>query len=133
MLFGHFYSHLSFLYIVSLSLGYGPILTEILSQWAVKTNPTNQPTLCSLWMILQILKFILEVPVISRKIISKRNIKKTLQTLVLVFMSLFSSSYDVLTEDIERRRNGKYYVSFFAFFSITCKVVGAQQMTSQQS
>ena len=43
-LFGHFYSHLSFLSSFSLSLGDGPILTEILSQRAVKPKTTNQPT-----------------------------------------------------------------------------------------
>ena len=41
--FGHFYSHLSFLSSFSLSLGDGPIWTEILSQRAVKTQ-NNQPT-----------------------------------------------------------------------------------------
>ena len=41
--FGHFYSHLSFLSSFSLSLGDGPIQTEILSQKAVKPQ-TNQPT-----------------------------------------------------------------------------------------
>ena len=43
-LFAHFYSHLSFLSSFSLSLGDGPILTEILSQRAVKQKATNQPT-----------------------------------------------------------------------------------------
>ena len=43
-LFGHFYSHLSFLSSFSLSLGDGPIWTDILSQRAVKPKPTNQPT-----------------------------------------------------------------------------------------
>ena len=43
-LFGHFYSHLSFLFSVSLSLGNDPIQTEILSQRVVKTKTTNQPT-----------------------------------------------------------------------------------------
>ena len=43
-LFGHFYSHLSFLFSFSLSLGDGPIQTEILSQRAVKPKTTNQPT-----------------------------------------------------------------------------------------
>ena len=38
-----FYSHLSFLSSFSLSLGDGPIYTEILSQRAVKLK-TNQPT-----------------------------------------------------------------------------------------
>ena len=42
-LFGHFYSNLSFLSSFSLSLGDGPIQTEILSQRAVK-HKTNQPT-----------------------------------------------------------------------------------------
>ena len=42
-LFGHFYSHLSFLSSFSLFLGDGPILTEILSQRAVKPK-INQPT-----------------------------------------------------------------------------------------
>ena len=42
-LFGHFFSHLSFLFSFSLSLGDGPILTEILSQRAVKPKTTNQP------------------------------------------------------------------------------------------
>ena len=42
-LFGHFYSHLSFLSSFSLSLGDGPIQTEILSQRAVKHKTTNQP------------------------------------------------------------------------------------------
>ena len=41
--FGHFYSNLSFLSSFSLSLGDGPIYTEILSQRAVKPK-TNQPT-----------------------------------------------------------------------------------------
>ena len=35
-LFGHFYSHLSFLFSFSLSLGDDPIYTEILSQRVVK-------------------------------------------------------------------------------------------------
>ena len=43
-LFGHFFSHLSFLSSFSLSLGDGPIETEILSQRAVKPKTTNQPT-----------------------------------------------------------------------------------------
>ena len=42
-LFGHFYAHLSFLSSFSLSLGDGPIKTEILSQRAVKPKTTNQP------------------------------------------------------------------------------------------
>ena len=42
-LFGHFYSHLSFLSSFSLSLGDGPIKTEILSQRAIKPKTTNQP------------------------------------------------------------------------------------------
>ena len=42
--FGHFYSHLSFLFSFSLSLGDDPIKTEILSQRAVKPKTTNQPT-----------------------------------------------------------------------------------------
>ena len=41
-LFGHFYSPLSFLSSFSLSLGDGPIQTEILSQRAVKPNTTDQ-------------------------------------------------------------------------------------------
>ena len=40
--FGHFYSPLSFLSSSSLSLGDGPILTEILSQRAAKPKTTNQ-------------------------------------------------------------------------------------------
>ena len=43
-LFGHFFSRLSFLSSFSLSLGDGPIKTEILSQRAVKPKTTNQPT-----------------------------------------------------------------------------------------
>ena len=43
-LFGHFYSHLSFLSSFSLSLGDNPVWTEILSQRAVKPKTTNQPT-----------------------------------------------------------------------------------------
>ena len=42
-LFGHFYSHLSFLSSFSLSVGDGPILTEILSQRPIKPETTNQP------------------------------------------------------------------------------------------
>ena len=42
-LFGHFFSHPSFLFSFSLSLGDGPIYTEILSQRAVKPKTTNQP------------------------------------------------------------------------------------------
>ena len=45
-LFGHFFSPLSLLFSFSLSLGDGPILTEILSQRAVKPKTTNQPTNC---------------------------------------------------------------------------------------
>ena len=45
-LFGHFFSHLSFLFSFSLSLGDGPISTKILSQKAVKSKTTNQPTDC---------------------------------------------------------------------------------------
>ena len=41
-LFGHFYSSLSFPSSVSLSLGDGPIYTEIQSQQAVKPKTTNQ-------------------------------------------------------------------------------------------
>ena len=41
-LFGHFFPHLSFLFSFSLSLGDGPIWTEILSQRAVKPKTTNQ-------------------------------------------------------------------------------------------
>ena len=44
-LYGHFFSHLLFLFSFSLSLGDGPILTEILSQRAVKPKSTNQPTI----------------------------------------------------------------------------------------
>ena len=43
MLFGHFYSHLSFLFYFSLSVGDSSIKTEILSQRAVKPKTTNQP------------------------------------------------------------------------------------------
>ena len=42
-LFGHFYSHLSVLFSFSLSLGDGPIYTEILSQRAFKPQ-NNRPT-----------------------------------------------------------------------------------------
>ena len=38
-----FFSHLSLLFSFSLSLGDGPIETEILSQRAVKPKTTNQP------------------------------------------------------------------------------------------
>ena len=47
-LFGHFYSHLSFLSPFLLSLENGPIQTKILSQRAVKPKTTNQPTLALL-------------------------------------------------------------------------------------
>ena len=39
------FSHLSFLFSISLSFGNGPIKTEILSQRAVKPKTTNQPTI----------------------------------------------------------------------------------------
>ena len=42
-LFGHFFSHLSFLFSFSLSLGDDPIKTKILSQRVVKSKTTNQP------------------------------------------------------------------------------------------
>ena len=42
-LFGHFFSHLSFLVSFSLSLGNGPIQTEIQSRRAIKPKTTNQP------------------------------------------------------------------------------------------
>ena len=41
-LFGHFFSYLSLLFSFSLSLGDGPISTEILFQRAVKPKTTNQ-------------------------------------------------------------------------------------------
>ena len=41
----HFFARLSFLSSFSLSLGDGPIQTEILSQRAVKPKPTNHPTI----------------------------------------------------------------------------------------
>ena len=41
-LFGHFFPRLSLLFSLSLSLGDGPIYTEILSQRAVKPKTTNQ-------------------------------------------------------------------------------------------
>ena len=47
--FGHFYPHPSFLSSFSLSLGDGPILTEILSQRAVKPKTTNQPNQTKGW------------------------------------------------------------------------------------
>ena len=43
-LFGYFFSRLSSLFFFSLSLGDGPIYTEILSQRAVKPKTTNQTT-----------------------------------------------------------------------------------------
>ena len=49
-LFGHFYSHLSFLFSFSLSLGDGLIQTEILSQRAVKPKTTNRPNLTTLFL-----------------------------------------------------------------------------------
>ena len=42
-MFGHFFSRLSFLSSFSLSMGDGPIWTEILSQRAAKPKTTNQP------------------------------------------------------------------------------------------
>ena len=42
-MFGHFFSRLSFLFSFSLSLGDGPIQSEILSQRAIKPK-NNQPT-----------------------------------------------------------------------------------------
>ena len=51
-LFGHFYSRLSFLFSFSLSLGDGPIQTEILSQRAVKPKTTNQPNYFSVTLTL---------------------------------------------------------------------------------
>ena len=49
-MFGHFFSHLSFLFSSPLSLGGGPIYTEIhvLSQRADKPKTTNQPNQGSL-------------------------------------------------------------------------------------
>ena len=44
-LFGHFFSHLSFHSSFFLSLGDGPIYTEILSQRVVKPKTTNQPNI----------------------------------------------------------------------------------------
>ena len=44
-LFGHFFSHLSFLFSLSLSLGDGPIQTGILSQRAVKPKSTTNQIL----------------------------------------------------------------------------------------
>ena len=46
-LFELFFSHLSLLFSFSLSLGDGPIWTEILPQRAVKPKTTNQPKLLS--------------------------------------------------------------------------------------
>ena len=44
-----FYPHLSLFSTFSLSLGDGPISTEILSQRAVKPKTTNQPTMFPGW------------------------------------------------------------------------------------
>ena len=54
-LFGHFFSSLSFLFSFSLSLGDGPIWTEILSKRAVKPKPTNQSSkaVLLLWFVPQ--------------------------------------------------------------------------------
>ena len=62
-LFGHFFSHLSFLFSVSFSLGDGPIQTEILSQRAVKPKTTNQPNILdhlnnTHYLAFQILKWV---------------------------------------------------------------------------
>ena len=46
-LLGHFFSRLLFLFSFSLSLGDGPIQTEILSKRAVKPKTTNQPCTCT--------------------------------------------------------------------------------------
>ena len=43
--FGHFFSPLTVLSSFSLSLGDGPIVSEILSHRAVKTKTTDQPTI----------------------------------------------------------------------------------------
>ena len=42
-LFGHFYSHLSFLSSFSLSLGDDPIQTEYCLKGSISANTTNQP------------------------------------------------------------------------------------------
>ena len=47
-----FFSRLSFLFSFSLSLGDGPILTEILSQRAVKPKTTNQPYMSKAAMLI---------------------------------------------------------------------------------
>ena len=51
-LFGHFFSRLSFLFSFSLSLGDGPILTEILSQRTKTNNQSYKPTssTCTSWI-----------------------------------------------------------------------------------
>ena len=48
--FAHFFSHLSFLFSFSLSLGDGPIYTEILSQRAVKPNTTTNQFIIILYL-----------------------------------------------------------------------------------
>ena len=52
-LFGHFYSHQSFLSSFSLFLGDGPVQTEILSQRPLNPKPTNN------YILLDCLKHIL--------------------------------------------------------------------------
>ena len=41
--FGHCFSRIAFLSSFSLSLGGGPVLTDIMSQRAVRPKPTNHP------------------------------------------------------------------------------------------
>ena len=65
-LFGHFFSRLSFLFSFSLSLGDGPIQTEILSQRAVKPKTTNQQTFfCSFFFLFHTMKLKIYVIVVS--------------------------------------------------------------------
>ena len=53
-LFGYFFSRLSFLFSFSLSLGDGPIKTEILSQRAVNPETTSQQSLKWFCLVMEI-------------------------------------------------------------------------------
>ena len=67
-LFGNFYFHLSFLSSFSLSLGYGQIKTELLSQRTVKPKTTNQPIYFYRFLYLHITNLV---------IFRKNNVDKT--------------------------------------------------------
>ena len=98
--FGHFYSHLHFLFSFSLSLGDGPIYTEILSQRAVITKTTNQPTKFQIYIeIRKCFDRVLHPNTIYQNTVRRKNKKKLPLTIIIMnFMNVCEFLYFVSSQ-----------------------------------